>query len=118
MGLISRVSSRTYRNASMSNDSLKIAGAAIAGAAAIGAIGAYFLLNKQEDCPEPSTKQRKSLTASIEEKYQNLEKTPNSLREKGNEYFKAKKYKKAIDVYTEALNLAILQQNSETNSKN
>jgi len=102
----------------MFNETQKVA--ALAGAAAIGALGAYFLLNPATVSPENSTpktdERKKSLTTSIEEKYQNAPKTPSVLREKGNEYFKAKKYKKSIEVYTEALNLAIFNQNDTTRS--
>jgi len=102
----------------MFNETQKVA--ALAGAAAIGALGAYFLLNPATGSPENSTpktdERKKSLTTSIEEKYQNAPKTPSVLREKGNEYFKAKKYKKSIEVYTEALNLAIFNQNDTTRS--
>jgi import receptor subunit TOM70 len=102
----------------MFNETQKVA--ALAGAAAIGALGAYFLLNPVTGSPENSTpktdERKKSLSTSIEEKYQDTPKTPSVLREKGNEYFKAKKYKKAIEVYTEALNLAIFNQNDTTRS--
>lgn len=104
----------------MFNETQKVA--ALAGAAAIGALGAYFLLNTTAGNPEDSTpktdpnERKKSLSTSIEEKYKNAPKTPSVLREKGNEYFKAKKYKQSIEVYTEALNLAIFNQNDTTRS--